>query len=209
MCPPRSWRLVSTLASLTLIVSACSSTSPQSASSSHSDSPGSDGGASADVSYAPPTTAAVGSYQAEDKLCPLLDQSRLREAFGKVTIAQDQIRTMSGAQVMSCTLTAGHFADGLVVSAIAEVGSTGSGREMFENLRQVQMGDGPIVDIEGTGAAAYTYVDDLTGTHLVTYDGNLYLTLAAVPLEPTATVPNDVIDHLTRLADSVLSGLRR
>ncbi|MFI6163898.1 hypothetical protein ACIA59_28605 [Micromonospora haikouensis] len=194
---------------MALVVGACSSTSPPSASPSHSDSPGSDGGRSADNSHPPTTTAAAGSYRAVDELCPLLDQSRLREVLGEVTIAQDQIRTMSGAQVMSCTLTAGHLPDGLVVSAIAEVAGTGSGREMFENLRQVQMNDGPIMDIEGPGAAAYTYVDDLTGTHLVTYDGNLYLTLAAVPLEPNATVPNDVVDHLMRLADSVLSGLRR
>ncbi|MFI0797030.1 hypothetical protein ACH4OY_30760 [Micromonospora rubida] len=142
------------------------------------------------------------------KLCPLLDQRRLREAFGEVTVAQEQTRTVSGAEVMTCGLSAGHLPDGLVFSVIAEV-VPGEGREMFEGLRQVQMNEGPVVDVDGPGTAAYTYVDELTGTHLVTYDGDLYLSLAAVPLRIGAALPRGVSDHLTHLASSVLSGLRR
>ncbi|WP_416903527.1 hypothetical protein [Micromonospora echinospora] len=163
-------------------------------------------GASDMPSSTPPPVGAT--YRHVEKLCPVLNLSALAASFGPVTNGRDEVReTGSGTSNMTCSATAGRLPDGIVVVVMATIGAPASGRLMFEGLRGVQDA-GPVTDVSGLGAAAYTYSDELTGTHVVTYDNNLYLTIAAAPLRPGAALPRDLVDRLTTVAHTALSGLR-
>ncbi|MFI7650637.1 hypothetical protein ACIBTZ_31865 [Micromonospora sp. NPDC049460] len=165
----------------------------------------------AEASALPSSTApAVGAtYRHVEELCPVLDLSALAESFGPVTNHRDEIREAgSNTSNLTCSATAGRIPDGIVVVIMATIGAPASGQLMYEGLRGVQEDTGPITDVSGLGAAAYTYSDELTGTHVVTYDNNLYLTITAAPLRPGAAMPRDLVNRLTTVADTALSGLR-
>lgn len=157
----------------------------------------------------PSTSPAVAAtYRHVEKLCQMLDLSELRESFGPVSDQRDEVRQAGNATNMTCTATVGRLPNGVVVVITASVGGPASGRLMYEGLRGVQEDAAAVTDISGLGAAGYTYSDELTGTHLVTYDSNLYLTIMAAPLRPAAAMPRDLVDRLTRVAGTALSGLR-
>lgn len=163
----------------------------------------------ADASVASPSTplAVEATYRHVEKLCQALDLSALRELLGSVSAQRDEVRRVGTDTYMTCTTTVGRLPDGVVVGIMATVGRPASGQLMYEGLRGVQEDTGPVTDISGLGAAAYTYSDELTGVHVVTYDNNLYLTIAAAPLRPGVAMPRDLVDRLTRVAGTALSGL--
>ncbi|MEU3457919.1 hypothetical protein ABZ671_30665 [Micromonospora sp. NPDC006766] len=170
-------------------------------------------GASSTAAAASPASpsmppAGAETYRNVEKLCQVLNPSVLRESVGPVSNEQGEVRQASTDTNMTCTMTIGRLPDGLVVVVMATVGGPASGQPMYEGLRGVQEDSGPVTDISGLGAAAYTYSDELTGIHVVTYDNNLYLTVAASPLRLGAAMPGDIVNGLTRLAGTALSGLR-
>ncbi|MDG4752873.1 hypothetical protein O7630_18190 [Micromonospora sp. WMMD718] len=166
--------------------------------------------AAAPSSAVSPSTplAAAETYRHVEKLCQVLKPSALRESLGPVSNERSEVRQASADTNMTCTMTVGRLPDGLVVVITATVGGPASGQPMYEGLRSVQEDSGPVTDISGLGAAAYTYSDELTGIHVVTYDDNLYLTIAAAPLRLGAPMPRDIVARLTRVAGTAVSALR-
>ncbi|MEU8376636.1 hypothetical protein AB0C22_26465 [Micromonospora sp. NPDC048894] len=162
--------------------------------------------AAATISTAPPTPAAT--YRQSGKLCAALDLSPAVELFGPAGLQQDDLRRSKGSVHLQCTITVGDLPDGAILLVQADIGEPDSGRTMYEGLRQAQRDLGPISEMADLGSGAYSYVDELTGTNVVTYDANLYLTVTASPLRLGTTLPADLPSRLTGIAVSAMRGLR-
>ncbi|WP_244235952.1 hypothetical protein [Micromonospora inaquosa] len=186
-----------------LALGACAQSEPTPATTSVPGSPSTTAGAGLSASLA----AGGVIYRRIDKACEVLDPAPLREVFGEPGYQQDEVRQVGTTANMTCAMALGKSPGGAVVTLLATVGGPASGHIMYEGLRGVQQDSGPMSDIAGLGAGAYSYTDELTGTHVVVYDNNLYLTLGAAPLRPGAAMPGDLVDRLTRVASAALSGL--
>ncbi|MET7951791.1 hypothetical protein [Micromonospora sp. NPDC005324] len=143
-----------------------------------------------------------------DALCTRLDLQAVADLAGEVGTAQDTSRTAGGTANLACAVTVGHLPDGVVVTVRADVGAPESGQLMYEGLRQVQEASGPVTELPGIGAAAYTYTDKATGTYVVAYDANLYLTVGAAPLRIAAALPADLAKRLSAVVSSAMNTLR-
>ncbi|MFY1702971.1 hypothetical protein ACN28G_14690 [Micromonospora sp. WMMA1923] len=159
-----------------------------------------------------PTASAVPlpsvTYRRVGKLCDVLDLTALRQEYGTVSDRRSQFRRAGTGTTMMCAVTLGRLPDGAVVNVLVTVDGPRSGQRMYEGLRAVQQETGPVTDVTGVGAAAYTYTDELTGTHVVTYDNNLYLSIVAAPLRLETALPDGVVDRLARTAAGALDRLR-
>ncbi|SCL73578.1 hypothetical protein GA0070608_5879 [Micromonospora peucetia] len=132
----------------------------------------------------------------------------ISEIVGSVGNQQDDSRAAGSTVSTACTATVGRLPDGIVLTVRADIGAPGSGRLMYEGLRQAQQSTGPVADVIGVGAAAYTYTDQASGFTVATYDANLYLTVTAAPLRPGATLRGDLPARVRAAAASTLAALR-
>ncbi|MGC4885791.1 hypothetical protein [Micromonospora sp. DT227] len=167
------------------------------------------GRASSDRSISvPAVTPPVPSYRAAGGLCARLD---LREVGRLVGLTGDQRDVSAGSGRFagtSCVVTVGRLPSGVVVTVRADIGGAGSGRVMFEGLRQAQGADLQVSDLSGLGAAAYFCVDPVAGVTVATYDANVYLTVTAAALRPGGRLPDAVAVALRDTASSALDALR-
>ncbi|MBC8990886.1 hypothetical protein H9X95_12065 [Micromonospora chalcea] len=141
-------------------------------------------------------------------MCPKLDLEAIIDVLGPVGNQQDHSRTTGNTASLACTATVGRLPNGVVLTVRADIGAPGSGKLMYEGLRQAQQTSGPVTDLTDVGSAAYTYTDEATGFNVVAYEANLYLTIAAAPLRPGATLPGDLPARVTAVAASTLAALR-
>ncbi|MEV0005972.1 hypothetical protein AB0H28_27305 [Micromonospora sp. NPDC050980] len=148
------------------------------------------------------------SYRPLDALCARLDLRMVADLVGQSGDHRDVAAVSSGSTGSACAVTVGRLPGGVVVTVRADVGAPNSGRLMYEGLRQVQLGGGPVTELTGVGAAAYAYSDPIAGISVVTYDANLYLTVTAAPLRAGADLPDGLIAGLSATASSGLSALR-
>ncbi|MFG2059414.1 hypothetical protein ACGFI9_35925 [Micromonospora sp. NPDC048930] len=148
------------------------------------------------------------SYRPVSALCTRLDLRAVADLVGQVSDQHDASGTGGSLASLACSVTVGRLPGGVVVTVRADVGAPDSGRLMYEGLRQVQQGSGPVTELTGLGATAYTYTDEATGLTVVTYDANLYLTVTAAPLRPGADLPGDLTGGLRAAAISALDALR-
>ncbi|WP_232236683.1 hypothetical protein [Micromonospora globosa] len=158
------------------------------------------------MSAVPPSTATL--YRPIDALCPKLDLRAVADIIGPVGSRQDTSRTSGSTANLACTATVGRLPNGVVMTVHVDIVEPDSARLMYEGMRQAQQGSGPVTDLPGVGAAAYTYTDESTGFNVVAYDANLYLTIAAAPLRLGAALPGDLPARLTAVATSTLATLR-
>lgn len=156
----------------------------------------------AGTSTGPPVT-----YRSVDALCPALDFRPLSELFGPVGQQQHQSRPVGATTNLTCTATLGQLPRGVVVTVAATIGAPEAGRVMYEGLRRVHDEAESVRDLASLGAGAYAYTD-VAGSHIVTYDANLYLTLTAAPLRLNATPDPALVEPMSRVAASALSALR-
>lgn len=150
----------------------------------------------------------VASYRPVSALCTRLDLRAIADVVGQVGEQHDVSHTGGSSASLACTVTVGRLPGGVVVTVRADIGAPDSGRLMYEGLRQEQQASGPITELTDLGAAAYTYTDEATGVTVVTYDGNLYLTVTAAPLHLGANLPGDLTAALSAVAASALNALR-
>ncbi|MCZ7379785.1 hypothetical protein [Micromonospora sp. WMMC250] len=120
---------------------------------------------------------------------------------------QHQSRPVGATTNLTCTATLGQLPRGVVVTVAATIGAPEAGRVMYEGLRRVHDEAESVRDLASLGAGAYAYTD-AAGSHIVTYDANLYLTLTAAPLRLTATPDAALVEPTSRVAASALSALR-
>ncbi|MEU1238478.1 hypothetical protein ABZ399_30360 [Micromonospora aurantiaca] len=158
------------------------------------------------MSAVPPSTATL--YRPIDALCPKLDLRAVADIIGPVGSRQDTSRTSGSTANLTCTATVGRLPNGVVMTVHVDIVEPDSARLMYEGMRQAQQDAGPVTDLPGVGAAAYTYTEESTGFNVVTYDANLYLTIAAAPLRLGAALPGDLPARLTAVATSTLAALR-
>lgn len=158
------------------------------------------------MSAVPPSTATL--YRPIDALCPKLDLRAVADIIGPVGSRQDTSRTSGSTANLACTATVGRLPNGVVMTVHVDIVEPDSARLMYEGMRQAQQGSGPVTDLPGVGAAAYTYTDESTGFNVVAYDANLYLTIAAAPLRLGAALPGDLPARLTAVTTSTLATLR-
>jgi hypothetical protein len=79
----------------------------------------------------------------------------------------------------------------------------------YHGLRGIEEKQSTVTDLPGLGQSAYSYVDTMTGPHVVVLDGNLYLTVRWVPLDRAMSLPEaDVIKALTEVAGQTMSKLQ-
>jgi hypothetical protein len=78
---------------------------------------------------------------------------------------------------------------------------------MYEGLGRVHDETATVRDLASLGAGAYAYTDAV-GSHVVTYDANLYLTLTVAPLRVNANPDPALVEPTSRVAASALSALR-
>jgi hypothetical protein len=147
-------------------------------------------------------------YRPVDALCARLDLQKVANLVGQGGDDRDVSAVPTSLASRGCTVTVGRLPSGVVVGVRADVGTAGSGRLMYEGLRQVQVSGGPVAELAGLGAAAYAYSDPMTGVTVVTYDANLYLTVTAAPLRPGADLPEGMVVALSTVASSALNALR-
>ncbi|MDM4783439.1 MULTISPECIES: hypothetical protein [unclassified Micromonospora] len=135
----------------------------------------------------------------------------LREVGKLVGSTGDQRSVSEGVGRLagtSCAVTVGRLPDGVVVTVRADIGGPGSGRVMYEGLRQAQPAGLPVTDLPGLGAAGYFCVDPVVGATVATYDANVYLTVTAAALRPRGRLPGAVAFALRDTASSALQALR-
>ena len=150
---------------------------------------------------APPT--APPTYRAVLKPCDVVDASAIARRLGPPQETQDRSTPVGRTMIMRCSIRY----VGYVFSAQIDIMDDGTGEAMFEGLRQVQQEQTQVNALPGIGTAAYTYTDPLTGPHLVTYDANLYMSLALASLR-SAGVPGDVTTELAEVAKATLARMR-
>ncbi|MEU2612623.1 hypothetical protein ABZ570_13755 [Micromonospora sp. NPDC007271] len=177
------------------------------------DAPSPAAGATSPASASHPSSPATRpspavSYRPVNALCTRLDLRTVADLVGQVGAPQGRSRTSGNSANLACAVTVGRLPDGVVVTVRADIGAPDSGRLMYEGLRQAQEASGPVTELTGLGAAAYTYTDKATGVTVVTYDANLYLTLTATPLRLGADLPGDLTAGLSAAAASALTALR-
>jgi hypothetical protein len=85
----------------------------------------------------------------------------------------------------------------------------GSTQAFYEGMRAVQQKSTAVTDVPGVGQQAAVYTDPDTGPHLLAYDGNLYLSIALIPVNNAATEQLDTQELLVDCAQHVLDALRQ
>ncbi|MHA4951532.1 hypothetical protein ACX27O_29865 [Micromonospora sp. SD19] len=147
-------------------------------------------------------------YRPVDALCSKVALTPISEIVGPVGSQQDDSRAAGSTVSTACTATVGRLPNGIVVTVRADIGAPGSGRLLYEGLRQAQQSDGPSMDVIGLGSAAYAYVDRASGFAICAYDANLYLTVTAAPLRPGTVLRGDLPARVRAVAASTLAALR-
>lgn len=157
----------------------------------------------------PTAGASTGApYRPVDALCSKVALKPISEIVGPVGSQQDDSRAAGSTVSTACTATVGRLPDGIVVTVRADIGAPGSGRLLYEGLRQAQQSDGPSMDVIGLGSAAYAYADRASGLAICAYDANLYLTVTAAPLRPGTVLRGDLPARVRAVAASTLAALR-
>ncbi|MFY1595908.1 hypothetical protein [Micromonospora sp. WMMD737] len=147
-------------------------------------------------------------YHPVDALCSKVALTPIAEIVGPVGTQQNDSRSAGSTVSTACTATVGRLPDGIVVTTRADIGAPGSGKLMYEGLRQAQQPDGPSTDVIGLGSAAYAYADRASGFTICAYDANLYLTVTAAPLRPGTVLRGDLPARVRAVAASTLTALR-
>ncbi|MEH1013630.1 hypothetical protein V6U90_11020 [Micromonospora sp. CPCC 206060] len=152
---------------------------------------------------APTTTGPVGpgdvTYTLPAKLCPAVDDAALAEIFPRD----------GGAPVLdipgACGIT--RLAEGMTVglNVDAELLKDGQWAQRFYETGR-RLARGTPTDIDGAGTAAFWTVEK-NRIKLVTYHGNLALTLTCEPVAAAGRLPADVPQRLARVAAGTFARL--
>jgi hypothetical protein len=81
-------------------------------------------------------------------------------------------------------------------------------RDMYDGIRRITDGDTPVRPVPNVGASAYTYYNTEIGTYVVTYDSNLYLSVAWVSgLDQPRTTDPELSDLLAQVCRQTMANL--
>jgi hypothetical protein len=165
---------------------------------------------SASPSQTPAPTGSGGRYHTVAKPCDATDWQPLENILGPVVADAAQRSTAAGpATVMSCGVRLGNIGHRGVATLQASVMNDSSAVVMYDGIRHVMQADTELTALPDLGQAAYSYVDNVTGPHVTTYDGNLYLTVswANVGVSPTVSI-KDIITGLVGVCRKTMDNLK-
>jgi hypothetical protein len=148
------------------------------------------------------------TYKSSGNLCDQIDTNSLAAVLGP--LKQNQAQPSSGGGTVigqSCTL---HFGPSIPVEVSFQMATNGASvADYYNGLRGVEEKQTQLSQVSGLGQDAYTY-EDQTGPHLVTYDGNLYLSYAVVLGGlPQSSVPSGVTGAEVASAHATMAKLAR
>lgn len=84
----------------------------------------------------------------------------------------------------------------------------GSVQGFYDGMRGAQQRSTAVTDVPGVGQQAVAFIDPTTGPHLQAYDGNLYLSIALIPVNSAVTEQLNTQELLVACAQHVLDELR-
>lgn len=148
-------------------------------------------------------------YKAPAKPCDVVDYASLSAVLGPVSQAKAPRTTRGGVVTTSmCSPVFGNPGRRIPVTIeIQIIDEGGSTADFYTGMRGAQ--STPLTDIPGLGQAAYTYTDPITGPHLATYDGNLYLTIAVLTGVSTDAPPPGIDQAMIASAQTTMTALRQ
>src|SRR5262245_22389034 len=159
-------RIAVVLASAVLMIAGCSGGST-----------GSKTPSATQTAAAPATSArGPGTYKAVDNLCDAVDTAAMADLYPSATPSDHRNNKVGAITSMNCGVVLDAGQRHAIMLVTAQVfPDADSAAATYEGLRGVETNT--VTDLPGIGAAAYTYADPLTGSHVVARDGNLYLTV--------------------------------
>jgi hypothetical protein len=145
-----------------------------------------------------------------DKPCDVIDLAPLEAVMGKDAgqIVPQSSRRLGPATIMRCNRNLGDFQTGGAVLIQIEILKNLPAEVQYTGLRGVEEKTATLTDVPGLGQGAYTRVDPQTGPHLVVYDGNLYMVIAAGGRQHTGAPAQPVLDAAVQVARHTLEALR-
>jgi hypothetical protein len=156
------------------------------------------------------TSAPATRYKAVSKPCGVIDLAPLEAVMGKDAgeIVTQSSRGLGRVTVMRCNRSLGDFTTGGAVLIQIEILKNLPAEVQYAGLRGVEEKTTTLTDVPGLGQGAYTRVDPQTGPHLVVYDGNLYMVIAAGGRQHTGAAAQPVLDAAVQVARHTLDALR-
>jgi len=193
--------LLACLVTVTLATSACD----------HHNAPTPPGASAAAQTAIPtsPVTASERRYRTTANPCGLLDDALLLNAFG---VDAGTLRTPAGRHsplmsILRCVRQYGPPPARSLVDLEVTIVTDTSAQPFYAGLRSVHATQYPLENLPGLGQGAYRYTDPDTGTHLISYDGNLYLDLLVHPAHGSRKQASSLADLLTGEARHAMTTL--
>lgn len=137
-----------------------------------------------------------------------MDDAAFIQMFGPLIAARKGPgNSAGGLSIARCERQYGKPGARIPVLIEIEVTQVGSMDRAYDGLRRAGQRSGDVqTDVPGLGQGAYSWSDELTGPHLATYDGNLYLTLTI--LSSRVSRGGGVTDAMITTTRSIMTKLR-
>jgi len=160
------------------------------------------------ASSAPSGTAA--RYLNRRDVCSTLDHALLTRALGADVgnLGKPRFSDTRTSSLANCDRQYGPAGGRSLISLEVITSKVGSVQAFYEGMRGAQQKSTPITDVPGVGQQAAVYTDPTTGPHLLAFDGNLYLSIALIPVNSAVTEQLDTQELLVACAQHVLDELR-
>ena len=154
------------------------------------------------------TTAA--RYLNRRDVCSTLDHARLTRALGADAgnLGKPRFSDTKTSSLANCDHQYGPAGMRSLISLEVITSKEGSVQAFYEGMRGAQQKSTPVTDVPGVGQQAAVYTDPTTGPHLLAFEGNLYLSIALIPVNSAATEQLDTQELLVVCAQHVLDELR-
>ena len=144
-------------------------------------------------------------------MCSALDHVSLARALGVDAghLGQPRFSDTRASSLATCDHQYGAAGMRSLVSLEVMTSKEGSVKGFYEGMRGAQQRSTGVTDVPGIGQQATAYTDPTTGPHLMAYDGNLYLSIALIPVNSAVTEQVDSQQLLIACARAVLNELRQ
>ena len=162
---------------------------------------------------APPTLSRQrgGDYVNTRDACNTLDGALFTSKLGvdAGNLVKPRFTDTSISSLAHCDREYGPAGLRTLVSLKIMISKIGPAKPFYEGTRANQQKSTPVTDVPGVGQHATIYTDPTTGPHLLAYDGNLYLSIALIPVNNAATEQLNAQELLVACAQHVLDELRQ
>lgn len=158
-----------------------------------------------------PSATTAAHYVNRRDVCSALDHKRLTRELGTDagSLGQPRFSDTSTSSITTCNHQYGGVGMRSLISLEVMTSKAGSAQGFYEGMRGAQQKSTAVTDVPGLGQHATAYTDPTTGPHLLAYDGNLYLSIALIPVNSAVTEQVDTQRLLADCARDVLTTLRQ